>query len=134
MNEDCVHTIYFDPQKCPVCNKFKGEGYSLLCKDLVTSAINHSYQIVKNGFYVVGGLTANRFSCSRCIQYKNIKCQQLTLFCAKTFHNDAMNSRGIIGEKISRLSVTQRPIDNECKLSLFFQSNVMNLNDSLLQG
>ena len=31
MNEDCVHMIYFDPQKYPVCNKFKGDGYSLLC-------------------------------------------------------------------------------------------------------
>ena len=25
-NEDCVHMIYFDPQKYPDCNKFKGEG------------------------------------------------------------------------------------------------------------
>ena len=66
VNKDCVHTIYFDPQKYPVCNKFKGEGYSLLCKDLATSAINPDYQIVKNGFYNVGALTTNRFSCSRC--------------------------------------------------------------------
>ena len=55
VNEDCVHMIYFDPQKNPVCNKFKGEGYTLQCKDLATSAINHGYQIVKNGFYVVDG-------------------------------------------------------------------------------
>ena len=44
--EDCVHTLYFDPRKYPVCNKFKGEGHSLLCKDLAISAINHGYQIV----------------------------------------------------------------------------------------
>ena len=75
--KDCVRTIYFDPQKYPVCNKLKGEGYPLLCIDLATSAINHGYQIVKNSFYVVGGLIANRFSCSRCIQYKgDIKCRQ----------------------------------------------------------
>ena len=52
--------------------------------------------VVRNGFYVVGSLTANRFSCSRCIQYKGgFKCQQLTLFCAKTFQNDAINSQGM---------------------------------------
>ena len=91
---------------------FRRRGYSLLCRDLVTSAINHGYQIVKNGFYVVSGLTANRISCSSCIQYKGeIKCQQLNLFCAKTFYNDAINSQFIIGEKISCQSVTQRPID-----------------------
>ena len=61
MNKDYVHTIYFDPQKHPVCNKFKGEGYSLLSKDLISSAINHGYQIVKNDLYIVGDLTANRF-------------------------------------------------------------------------
>ena len=49
VNEDCVHTKYFDHQKYLVCNEFKGEGYSLLCKDLATSAINHGYQIVING-------------------------------------------------------------------------------------
>ena len=85
---------------CVTYNKFKGDGYSLLWKDLATSAINHGYQIIKNGFYIVGSLTANRFSCSRCVQYKgDIKCRQLTLFCLKTFHNDAINSRGIIGKK-----------------------------------
>ena len=99
VNEDCVHTIYFDPQKYPVCNKFKGDGYTLLCKDLATSAINYGYQIVNNTFYNVGGLTDNRFSCNRCIQYKgDIKCRQLTLFCAKTFHNDAINSQGVTGK------------------------------------
>ena len=98
MNEDCVHTIYFDPQCYPVCNKFKGEGYSLLCKDLATSAINHDYQIVRNGFYIVGGLViAHRLSRSRCIQYKgDIKCQQSTLFCSKTLRNDAINNRDMI--------------------------------------
>ena len=75
VNKDCVHTIYFDPQKYPICNKFKGDDYSLLCKDLATSAINHGNQIVKNGFYIVSSLTANRISSSRCIQYKgDIKC------------------------------------------------------------
>ena len=101
VNEDCVHTIHFDPQKYPVCNKFKGEGYSLPCKDLATSAVNHGYQIVKHSLYIVGGLSANRFSCSRCIQYKgDIKCRQSTLFNSKTFHNDAINSQGIIGKKL----------------------------------
>ena len=100
MNKDCVHNMYFEPQKYPVCNKLKGDGYSLLCKDLETSAINHGYQIVKNRSYIVGGLTDNRFFCSRCIQYKgDIKCLQLSLFRSKTFHNDAINSRGIIGKK-----------------------------------
>ena len=93
INEDCLHTIYFDPQKYPVTDKFQGEGYSLLCKDLATSSINHGYQIARNVFYVVGGLTANRFSCSRCIQYiGDIKCRQATPFRAKTFHNDAINT------------------------------------------
>ena len=55
VNKDCVHTIYFDPQKYSVCNEFKGDGYSLLCKDLATSAINHGYQIINNGFYNFGG-------------------------------------------------------------------------------
>ena len=53
-----VYTRY-TPQKYPVCNKFKGEGYSLLRNDLAISTINHGYQIVKNGFYVVGSLTAS---------------------------------------------------------------------------
>ena len=64
VNKDSVHMIYFDHQKYPVCNKLKGDGYSLLCKDLATFAINHGYHIVRNGFCIVGGLTANRFSCS----------------------------------------------------------------------
>ena len=29
VNKDCVHNIYPDPKKYPVCNKFKGDGYSL---------------------------------------------------------------------------------------------------------
>ena len=100
VNEDCVHTIYFDPQKYLVCNKFKREDYSRLCKDLATSAINHGYQVGKNGFYIVGGLTAYRFSCSICIQYKgDIKCRQLTLFRSKSFHNDATNSWGVNRKK-----------------------------------
>ena len=57
VNKDCVHTIYFDPQKYPVYNKFKGDNYSLLCKDLATSAINRGYQIVKNAFYIIDGVT-----------------------------------------------------------------------------
>ena len=118
---DCVHKIYFDPQKYPVCNKFKAEGYSLLCKDLATSAINHGYQIVRNSFYVVGSLTAYRFFCGRCIQYKgDIKCWLLALFCSKRFHNDAINSRGVTKKKKSRQSKTQRPLDNEYKCSFFF--------------
>ena len=73
--EDCVYTIYFDPQKYLVCNQYNGGCYSLLCKDFITSVINQSYQIVRNGFYVGNGLTTNRFLCSRCIQYKgDIKC------------------------------------------------------------
>ena len=96
VNEDCVHTICFDPYKYSVCNKFNGETYLLLCKDSATTAINQKYQIVRNGFYVVGSITANRFSCSRCIQYKgDIKYWQLILFRAKTFHNDAVNSQGV---------------------------------------
>ena len=98
-------TINFDPQKYPVYNKFNGDGYSCLCKDLATSAINHGYQIGKNGFYFVYGVTANMFSCSICIYYKgDIKCRQLTLFRSKSFHNNAINSWGIIGEKwVSRV-------------------------------
>ena len=84
VNQDCLHRIYFDPRKYHVTNKFEGEGYDLLCKDLATSAIKQGYQIVKNGFYLVGGLTANRFSCSRCIQYKgNINVGKTTSFCKK---------------------------------------------------
>ena len=60
VNEDCVHTIYFDPQKYLVCNKFNGECSSFLCKDLATSATNHGYQIVRNGFYIISGLITNR--------------------------------------------------------------------------
>ena len=70
VNQDCLHRVYFDPQECPVSNQFQGNRYDLLCKDLATSAIKQVYQIVKNGLYSVGGLTANRFSCSICIQYK----------------------------------------------------------------
>ena len=43
VNEDYVHTIYFDPHKYSVSNKFKGDAYNLLCKDLATSAINHVF-------------------------------------------------------------------------------------------
>ena len=39
VNQDCLHRIYFDPRKYHVTNKFEGEGYDLLCKDLATSAI-----------------------------------------------------------------------------------------------
>ena len=81
VNQDCLHRIYFDPQKYNVNNQFEGEGYDLLRKDLATSAINQGYQIVKNGFYLVGGLTANRFSCSRCIKYKgNVNVGKITSF------------------------------------------------------
>ena len=81
----------------------------------------HGFQIVTNGFYIVGGLTANRFSYSRCIQYKgNIKCRLLSLFRVNSFHNDAINSQGVTGEKKIRRSVTQRRIENECKYTFFF--------------
>ena len=77
MNEDCVQTIYFHPPKYIVLKICNWEGDSLLYKDLVTSAINEVYQIVRNGFSIVGGLTAKRFSCSRQIVYKgDITCQQ----------------------------------------------------------
>ena len=67
---------------------------------MATSAINHGYQIVRNDFHDVGGLTADNFACSRCIQYKGgIKCRQLTLYHAKTFHNYAMHSHGVTGNK-----------------------------------
>ena len=92
-NESCVHKIYFDPQKYPVCNKFNGEGYSLLCKDLATSATNQGYQIVRNSICLFGNLIDNRFSSCRCVQYKgDIKCRQSTPFRGKIFHNDATNS------------------------------------------
>ena len=37
-----------------------------------------------------------------------------------TIDSISINSQGIIGKQISRQSVTQRPIDNECKCSFFF--------------
>ena len=67
VNQNCLHRVYFDPQKYPVSNQFQGNGYDLFREDLATSAIRQGYQIVKNGFYPVDGLTANKFSCSRCI-------------------------------------------------------------------
>ena len=84
LNEDCLHRVYFDPQKYPVSNQSQRDGYALLCKDLATSAIKQGYQIIKNGYYVIGGLTANRFSCSRCIEYKgNINFCKTTSFYKK---------------------------------------------------
>ena len=59
INEDCLHMLYFDPQKYPVAKQFQGNENGLLCNDLVASAIKQGYQIVKNDFYLVGGLTVN---------------------------------------------------------------------------
>ena len=39
VNQDCLHMVYFDPQKDPVSIQFQGQRYDLLCKDLVISAI-----------------------------------------------------------------------------------------------
>ena len=36
VNQDCLRRVYFGPQKYPVSNQFQGNGYDLLCKDLVT--------------------------------------------------------------------------------------------------
>ena len=110
-NKDCLHRVYFDPQKYPISNQFQGNGYDLLYKDLATSAIKQGYQIVQKGFYPVGGLTTNRFSCNRCIQYKgNIKFRKSTFFCQKIFHNDTRNTRGLIGREMCHLTITQRAI------------------------
>ena len=115
VNQDCLHRIYFDPQKYPVSNQFQGDGYYLLCKDLVTTAIKQGYQIFNNGFYPVGGLTVNRFSCSRCRQYKgNINFRKSISFCQKTFHNDARNTLGRIGRKMCCCTITQRATQKKC--------------------
>ena len=45
LNEDCLHIVYFDPQKCPVSNQFQVDVYFL--------AIKKSYHIVKNGVMLV---------------------------------------------------------------------------------
>ena len=75
---------------------------------------------MNNGFYSVGGLTANRFSCSRYIQYKeNINFHKSTYFCAKTFHNDARNTHGLIGRKTCRRTITQRAIQKKYTFSFF---------------
>ena len=50
VSQDCLHRVYFDPQKYPVSNQFQGYGYDLLYKDLATSAIKQGYQIVKKWF------------------------------------------------------------------------------------
>ena len=50
---DCVHTIYFDPLNYLVLNQYHGDGYSLLCKEFATSAINQGYQIVRNSFMLL---------------------------------------------------------------------------------
>ena len=55
VNQDCLHRVYFDPQKYPVCNQFQGNGYDLLCKDLAASAIKQGYQIVKMVFILLRG-------------------------------------------------------------------------------
>ena len=55
VNQDCLHRIYFDPQKYHVTNQFQGEIYDLLCKDLATSAIKQGYQIVKMVFILLRG-------------------------------------------------------------------------------
>ena len=104
-----------------VSNQFQGNGDDLLCKDLVTSAINQGYQIVKNGFYLVGCLTAKRFSCSRCIQYKgNINFCKSTFFCQKTFYKDARNTHGLIGKKMCRRTITQKSYRR--KVNVLFSS------------
>ena len=101
VNQDCLHRVYFNPQKYPVSNQFQGNGYDLLCKDLATSAIKQGYQIVKNGFYSASGLTTYRFSCSRCLQYNgNINFHKSTSFCQIIFHNDAKNIHGLMGRKM----------------------------------
>ena len=40
INQDCLFTIYYDPQKYLVSNRFQVDVFSLLCKNLATSAIN----------------------------------------------------------------------------------------------
>ena len=77
-------------------------------------------KFIKNSFYSVGCLTANRFSCSRCIQHKgNINFHKSTSFCQRTFHNDARNTCELIGRKMCRRTITQRAIQKKCKCSTF---------------
>ena len=117
INQDCLHRVYFDPKNTLY---FKGMKNDLLCKDLATSAIIQIYQIVKNVFYSVSSLTANRFSCSRCIWYKgNIYFHESTSFRQLTFHNDAWITHGLNGSKMCRRTITQRAIQKKCKCSFF---------------
>ena len=54
VNQNCLHSVNFNPQEYPVSNQFQGGEYALLCKDLATSAIKEGHQIIKNGHYVIG--------------------------------------------------------------------------------
>ena len=108
---------------------YEGEGYSLLCNDIATAAIKSGYHIIRNGYYTIRGSTAQRFSCNKCVPYKgDVKHRTSKTFRSKSFHNDAKNTRGPEGKKMSRRTITQRAINNKCKCSFFLQSNMILLD------
>ena len=94
--------FYFDPSKYSVKDLYDGDGYSLLCNNITTTAIKDGYHIIRNGYYSIRGLTAQRIACIMCVPYKgNVKHHSSKTFRSKRFHNYAKNSCGLQGKNMS---------------------------------
>ena len=50
INEEISYIIYFYPSKYPVKDGYDGDGYTLLCNNIATTAIKDGYHIIRNGY------------------------------------------------------------------------------------
>ena len=97
-----------------------GDGYSLFCNNIATTALKHGYDIIINEYYTIRGSTAQNCSYNRFVPCKSdVKHCSSNTFRTKRFHNDAKNTCGPQGKKMSRRIISLRAANNKCKCSYF---------------
>ena len=86
---------------------YDGDGYSLLCNDIAITAIKDGCHIIRNGYYTIRSATAQGFSYNMCVPYKgDVKHRSSKPFRSTSFHNDAKNTCGPQGKKMSRRTIS----------------------------
>ena len=86
---------------------YNGDVYSVLCKNIATTALKDGYHIIRSGYYTICGSTAQSVSCNRCVPYKgDVKYHNSRTIWLKSIHNDAKNTCGLEGKNMSRRTKT----------------------------
>ena len=55
INEEISYIIYFTSSKYSVKDGYDGDGYSLLCNNIATTALKNGYCLIINGYYPICG-------------------------------------------------------------------------------